>query len=282
MSTREDETDPRVDAVRAVLAGGTVADVAREYEVSSAVLHRWVTAFVDAGTERVTNRPRGDDHRQRDRYLAAFAHEIRTPLTSARGWVSVLRDDELPPAMLAATLARVDDSLTRLAERARDVELLASASLGLVRLDPAPVGVAELAAAYDLPVVDEATAAMTVVVDAELLGRALRDLGGAARLAPAPASVVLEASRLDHWLELRVVRRGHPLETAVLQTLFEPFALNSDGSGITIGLYLARALAVVHGGTVGVDQDDRSTTFWVRVPERGAAAPQRADEVGTP
>lgn len=282
MSTREDETDPRVDAVRAVLAGGTVADVAREYEVSSAVLHRWVTAFVEAGTERVTNRPRGDDHRQRDRYLAAFAHEIRTPLTSARGWVSVLRDDELPPAMLAATLARVDDSLTRLAERARDVELLASASLGLVRLDPAPVGVAELAAAYDLPVVDEATAAMTVVVDAELLGRALRDLGGAARLAPAPASVVLEASRLDHWLELRVVRRGHPLETAVLQTLFEPFALNSDGSGITIGLYLARALAVVHGGTVGVDQDDRSTTFWVRVPERGAAAPQRADEVGTP
>ena len=52
----------------------------------------------------------------------------------------------------------------------------------------------------------------------------------------------------------------------VLQALFEPFDLNDDDTGVTIGLYLARALTVAHGGTVGVDQDEAGAVLWVRVP----------------
>lgn len=255
--------DPRVTAVREVLAGASVSEVARRHEVDVAVLHRWVGAFVEAGTARVTNRPAGDDHRQRDRFLAAFAHETRTPLASARGWVDLLRGDELPPDRVAPTLARLDEALARLGERARDVELLASASLGLLRLHPVRVELSALAAAHGLELTGDD---LVLHVDPDLMGRLLRDLWAAAHLPPAPDSVALVARRTGLWKDLRVVRRGSPLDTGTLQTLFEPFDLNDDGSGITIGLYLARALAVAHGGTVGVDQDDRSTTFWVRVP----------------
>lgn len=269
MSSSGEPDDARVVAVREVLAGASVPEVARRHEVDVAVLHRWVTAFVEAGTARVTNRPTGDEQRQRDRLLAAFAHETRTPLTSARGWVDLLRDDELPPHLVGPTLARLDEALTRLAERARDVELLASASLGLLRLHPARVAVSELAATHGLRLTG---ADLVLHVDPELMGRLLRDLQAAAQLPPAPGAVALEARRTGQWADLRVVRHGSPLDTGTLQTLFEPFDLNDDGSGITIGLYLARALAVAHGGTVGVDQDDRSTTFWVRVP--GTPEPQ--------
>lgn len=261
----DEPPDPRVTAVREVLAGEPVADVARHHEVDVAVLHRWVTAFVDAGTARVTNRPVGDEERQRDRFLAAFAHETRTPLTAARGWLDVLREDDLPPAMLGRTLARLDESLARLAERARDVELLASASLGLLRPHVAQVAVAELAAAAGIGLAG--SEADSVLVDRDLMGRLLRDLGAAAVLPPAPDAVALEVHRSGPWTDLRVVRRGAPMDHGTLRTLFEPFDLNDDGSGITIGLYLARALAVAHGGTVGVDQDEETTTFWVRVPE---------------
>lgn len=31
-------------------------------------------------------------------------------------------------------------------------------------------------------------------------------------------------------------------------------------------MYLARALTVAHGGTLGVKQDESSAAFWVRLP----------------
>jgi signal transduction histidine kinase len=65
-----------------------------------------------------------------------------------------------------------------------------------------------------------------------------------------------------------VVREGEPIEPVVLRALFEPFDLNNDGTGVTIGLYLARALTVAHGGTLGVDQDDHQARFWVKIPGR--------------
>jgi signal transduction histidine kinase len=63
----------------------------------------------------------------------------------------------------------------------------------------------------------------------------------------------------------------------VLQALFDPFDLNDDATGITIGLYLARALTVAHGGTVGVEQDDHGGVLWVRIPAARRDAPAGDD-----
>ena len=94
-----------------MLEGQAPNVVARRWKVDPAVLHRWVHAFVDAGTAQVTNRPDPEAANQRDRFLAAFAHELRTPLTVARGWVSMLDDDELPPSVVARSVAKLDDAL---------------------------------------------------------------------------------------------------------------------------------------------------------------------------
>lgn len=275
--------DVRVVAVREVLAGGGLGEVARRHEVDVSVLHRWVTAFLDAGTAQVTNRPVGEAQRQRDRFLAAFAHETRTPLAAARGWIDLLREDSVPPHLVGPTLDRLDEALTRLEDRARDVELLAAASLGLVHPHPVPLTLRDLlddAGGADLDVaVDED---VELHADPELMSRVVRDLADAARRPPEPAAVSVQARRAGPWVELRVVRRGPPIPTPVLQALFEPFDLDHQDSGITIGLYLARALAVVHGGTLGAEQDEETTTFWVRVPASNATGPVAANPEEVP
>ncbi len=55
---------------------------------------------------------------------------MRTPLSVALGWVSLLLEDEVPPDRAHATLARLHRALDRLTERTVDVELMATASLG--------------------------------------------------------------------------------------------------------------------------------------------------------
>jgi len=267
----EPAVDGRVRAVLEVLAGGGLTGVAGRWAVDPSVLGRWVAAFVRAGSGAVTNQPDPTAAQQRDRFLAAFAHEMRTPLSVAQGWISMLDDEDLGEA--APLVTRVDEALAKLGERVCDVELLAAASLGRLRLHPETVPVRSVVPPLPdgVDVQGDAVDA-TVHVDPAHLGRVLRDLWQAAHLDPAPRSVGLAAVITGPWVELRVLRDGDPIEPRVLQALFDPFDLNDDSTGVTIGLYLARALTVAHGGTLGVDQDDDGAVLWVRVPRHSGAA----------
>ena len=248
-------------------------DVAQRWSVDSSLLERWVTAFVDAGTAQVTNRPGAEAAHQRDRFLAAFAHEMRTPLTVARGWAGMLRGSEVPPAAIPKILERLCGALDRLSERSLDVELLAACSLGRLVVEPRPVSVRELASGLtDLGEIGGEGGEVQIAVDAAHFPRVLRDLWQAGASLPKPRSLRLDVATVDPWVEIRVVRDADPIDTKVLHALFEPFDLNDDGTGVTIGLYLARALSVAHGGTIGVDQDEHAAALWVRVPRRSATS----------
>ena len=105
-------------------------------------------------------------------------------------------------------------------------------------------------------------------VDPDLFARVLRDLWNAAALYPRPDSRQLYVRVVGAWVEFRIMRSGDPIDTDVLQALFEPFDTDHAPTGVTTGLYLARSLTVAHGGTLGVDQDESGAAFWVRIPAR--------------
>ena len=265
----EPPTDPRVAAVLEVLGGGFSTDVARRWLVDPVLLQRWVRAFVDAGTAQVTNHPDADAANQRDRFLAAFAHEMRTPLAVAQGWATMLGSNTIPAAAIPDILQRLCVALDRLSERTLDVELLAACSLGRLVVRPESVRVSDLASGLaGLTEIGGEGGGVEIEVDPEQFPRVLRDLWQAGSSVPTPHSLRLEVRTVDPWVEMRVVRDADPIDVKVLQALFEPFDLNDDGTGVTIGLYLARALTVAHGGTIGVDQDEQSAALWVRVPRR--------------
>lgn len=265
----DDPEDARVAAVLDVLGGEPSPVVAKRWSVDPALLGRWVRAFVDAGTAQVSNQPGEQAARQRDRFLAAFAHEMRTPLSVAKGWAAMLQADVLPAASVPKILDQLSGALERLTERTIDVELLAACSLGRLRTKPSRTTVAQLCAGLVDPAqVGGDGADVELEVDPEHFPRLLRDLWQAGSSTPRPRSLRLETERLDLWVEIRVVRDADPIDTAVLQALFDPFDLNDDGTGVTIGLYLARALAVAHGGSIGVEQDEHHAVLWVRVPQR--------------
>lgn len=266
--------DGRVVLVREVLAGEPVPTVAHRGDVDPAVLHRWVQQFLDAGTRAVTNAPDEQAAAHRDRFLAAFAHELRTPLAVGRGWLDALVEGDLPPQQLDRVTERLQKSYTALETRVHDVELLAAASLGRLKVTRELVPVTALLEAANLPasVTDH-----VALVDAGLFTLVLRDLWGAAHLEPTPVSVSIESHETLAWTEVRVTRRGPALSTARLQGLFEPFDLDDDTSGITFGLYLARALTVAHGGVMGLEQTGDELVLWTRVPRPGTTNRQRLE-----
>jgi signal transduction histidine kinase len=280
-------TDPRVCMVVAVMGGRSVEDVAHEWDIETSLLDRWVRDFLVAGTAVVTNRPEPDEARQRDRFLAAFAHELRTPVAVARGWAMVLADGDVPADEVADSLERLTDALTRLSEYILDVELSASASLGRTRLAVEPVEVATLSRELPGSPGVRSGAGISVHADPRLFSRVLRDLWLTAHREPEPESVAIDVVEVGSWHEVRVVREGSPIDPTVIKALFDPFDANDDATGVTIGLYTARALTVAHGGFLGAEGDDHSTVLLARLPREPTAGPEppgpepRPDEGGT-
>ena len=266
--------DPRVSMVVAVLGGRSADDVAREWEIEASLLHRWVRDFLVAGSAAITNRPDPDEARQRDRFLAAFAHELRTPVAVARGWAMVLAEGDVPEDEVTDSLERLSDALTRLSEHIHDVELSSSASLGLIRVNVEPVDVASLCRELTGSPGVRHGADLTVSADPRLLSRVLRDLWDAAHREPAPTSVAIDVVETGSWHEIRVVREGNPISPMVIKALFDPFDANDDATGVTIGLYVARALTVAHGGFLGAEGDDESTVLLARLPREPAVDPE--------
>lgn len=265
--------DMRVAMVLAVLGGSPVDAVARKWNVEATLLHRWVRDFLVAGSSAITNRPDPDEARQRDRFLAAFAHELRTPVAVATGWAMVLAEGDVPDDEVPDSLVRLSGALTRLSEHIRDIELSTSASLGLVRVGLEQVDIAALCRALDgSPEVREG-ADVEVYADPRLLSRVLRDLWATAHQEPAPDSVAIDVVDDGSWHEIRFVREGSPISPMTLKALFDPFDTNDDATGVTIGLYLARALVVAHGGILGAEGDDHCTVLLARLPRAPAAAP---------
>lgn len=266
----EPQPDVRVEAVRQALRGENVVAVARRWQLDPALLERWVSMFVDAGTAAIGNRPDDQTAHQRDRFLAAFAFEIRSPLTVAMGWADLMGSGDLSPASYVETAARLQLSLNHLSERIVDAELLVAASLGALALTKTRVTAGTICAMPGLPDVGGAGPNIALDVDAAHFRRIIRDLWDAAGQHPAPTTRSISAVVRGPWVEMSITRIGDPIDPDHLKALFEPFDHDLLGSGVTIGLYLARALTVAHGGTMGLDQDDGGAVFWVRVPRRAA------------
>ncbi len=266
--------DLRVSMVLAVLAGRSVEDVSQEWDVDPSLLHRWARDFLAAGSAVITNQPDPDEARQRERFLAAFAHELRTPVAVARGWAMMLAEGDVPEDRVTDSLERLSDALTRLAEHILDVELASSASLGRTPVNIEAVDVAALCQGLEGSPEVRRGADLTVYADPRLLIRVLRDLWATAHREPAPTSVDIDVVETGSWHEIRVVRRGTPISPMVIKALFDPFGANDDATGVTIGLYTARALIVAHRGILGAEGEDDSTVLLARLPREPAVDPE--------
>ncbi len=214
---------------------------------------------------------RGERERERYAFFATVGHELRTPLSSIRGYLETILDDaELPAETRAKFIAVAFDEtlrLGRLVDGMFDISMLdlgagdapiASGSLG-VAVAASLAAVAQAARARDVAIastIAPATLALRVAIAADRLTHVLVNLfdnaikhgrrGGIVRVG------VYDCD--EHRLTVCVDDDGPGIPHAEREAIFgfgQRGATRADGSGI--GLALARALAERAGGTIAVE-----------------------------
>jgi two-component system OmpR family sensor kinase len=216
-----------------------------------------------------------------EQFLHDASHELRTPVTIARGHLEVLRRS-------GSSNGEVDVALDELGRIERIVErllLLAKAD----RPDFLAVTAIELEAFLEDVFMRFAEvaprrwrlgelAAGTLTADAEQLRIALDALLENAVKHTEPGEVVELRSRVvPEGVAIEVADGGAGIPPAALGRIFERFgradsARNRSVGGVGLGLSIVAAIARAHGGTCSVSSGAGGSTFTLELPSFRASA----------
>ena len=205
-------------------------------------------------------------------YISEFAgnvsHEFKTPITTLRGTVELLRDDnDMEPAQRERFLANALADLERLERLVSGLLALARAEEGggsdTVDLDAV---ITDLLQGY--PGVTREGRAGTVRGDPAQLRVVLRNLVDNAHNHGGPeVTVRVTARREPGHAVIEVHDDGPGISQANLPRVFDRFFTTGRASGRAgLGLAMVRAIVRSHGGEVTVTSEPGATRFVVRVP----------------
>jgi signal transduction histidine kinase len=256
-------------ALRATAAGNVVLSpqVAAAFgeEVSRAVLRaKELEAEIADLRENVTQgtSAKGD-------FLANISHELRTPVTVAKGIAYVLRNPNVPAVERDQFLEQLSSSLDKLMGIVDELITIAELERGtfeleLARTDLGPLvrhAVDQVAREYpSVPVISQVPEELKAIADGARIGGVVRELlDNACRYSPAGRTVEVVARELQEGVVVMVTDHGEGLDRAVAAKAFEqPFStgeatLRKEKAGVGVGLHLARQIVIEHGGVMWSD-----------------------------
>jgi PAS domain S-box-containing protein len=228
---------------------------------------------------------------EREQFASIASHELKTPLTTAQGYVDLLTRllgrPEIDRERAGRYLGQLRTGLFRLGVLVADLLDVSRLQQGHLALRPAPFDLATLAREVlerfaDAPertdrhiLTLEAGSPVTGEWDRDRLDQVVTNLvSNALKYSPDGGEVRVRAARsADGGAELAVTDAGVGIPPEVQPTLFRPFvrgaAASSAVGGTGLGLYIVDQIVRLHGGTVSLDSaPGAGTTMTVHLPAR--------------
>lgn len=225
-------------------------------------------------------------------FLAAAAHEVRTPIAALHGYVQLLArrldpaDDEQAAAYAASALAQTRH-LGELSDRLFDLSLVTQRGLHLER-EPVDLialcrriaEIQDVLAGESAAVTVEARRKRLVVqADPGRIEQVLFNLVANALLHGAAQHVVVRVRSTGPWAEVAVQDDGRGIPAVEMPRLFGRHAevgheQRNTRSGLGLGLFLAHEIVAAHEGTISATSHEGvGTTVTLRLPWTAASGP---------
>jgi signal transduction histidine kinase len=225
-------------------------------------------------------------NRAKDEFLAMLSHDLRAPLTSAMGWLNMMRRGVLDAEHQQRAVTVIERSLWSLARMIDDLLDISRIAAGKMTLVRQPLGVGPLIAEIVESLQPEASAkdlelearldpvAGEVLADAQRLRQVVVNLlGNALKYTPSGGRVAVRLDGGPGTATITVRDTGVGIAHDQIAHVFERFRqadrpAAATETGLGLGLAIAREIVVMHGGSVEARSDGpgRGATFIVTLP----------------
>jgi two-component system OmpR family sensor kinase len=230
-------------------------------------------------------------------FVANVSHELKTPLTSIRGFSQALLDDTASSPEDRRRAAQViDDEAGRMYRMVQDLLELARYDAGMVQLSMSSVNLtgllehgldkfAMLAKSADLTLTLDCEAGLVVWGEGDRLMQVFNNLiDNAIRHTPAGGDIRITCRASGRLIQVAVSDTGPGILPSERNRIFERFyqvdkaRAGGAAHGSGLGLAISREIVHMHGGTLALDEEyAQGSRFVVNLPtDRFAEAPRRS------
>ena len=245
---------------------------------------------VEAALNRVRDRERAsrqalrDEARRKDDLVTYLAHDLKTPLASVVGYLSLLEEAPDLPAEQRARFTGIA------LEKAHRLDALIEEFFDITRFDFHDIVLTRgyvdlnlmLAQVADefYPILAEqrkhahveAPQGLTVLVDGDKMARVFNNvMKNAIAYSYEGSTIDVTAERSGDDVVVRFENQGDPIPEPKRKMIFEKFyrldaARSTNRGGAGLGLAIAREIVVAHGGTIACDSTPERTVFTIALP----------------
>ena len=226
--------------------------------------------------------------RIRKEFIANVSHELKTPITSIKGFVETLRTTSIDDREQTEKFLRIIENQT---DRLRFIidDLLIISRLEQspeIGIDKKPNSVTTLvehaveacrreALEKNLDIIMKSSGDAEVAVNERLIEQAIINLlDNAIKYSDKPGRITVAVSHLPEQrkVEIKVADQGRGIPQSSISRIFERFyrvdkARSREQGGTGLGLSIVKHIALVHGGGVQVESElGKGSTFYFYLP----------------
>lgn len=225
-----------------------------------------------------------DEASKKNDLITYLAHDLKTPLTSVVGYLSLLEEaPEMSVERKAKYVHIALDKALRLERLINEFFEITRYNLHEIVLEKESVDLSymllQMADEFYPVLMDHGNMIyvdvgenLKVVADADKLARVFNNiLKNAIAYSDGGSVIELRAMQLDKSVRVAISNHGRTIPKQKLQAIFEKFyrlddARSSNTGGAGLGLAIAKEIVTLHGGTITAESENQVTTFTVELP----------------
>ena len=226
---------------------------------------------------------------RKNELVAYLAHDLKTPLTSVIGYISLLKEASDMPVEQRAKYTGIA------LEKALRLESLFNEFFDITRYNLQEIVLEE--ETFDLgfllmqmadefyPVLEQHGKSISIHADEDLpvtadsakLARVFNNiLKNAVSYSYDNTEIEIYAEKQENTIHVSISNFGKTIPKQKLDMIFEKFyrldeARSTNTGGAGLGLAIAKEIVVAHGGTISVTSEKQITTFTVELPAQNAS-----------
>lgn len=216
--------------------------------------------------------------------IVYLAHDLKTPLTSVIGYLTLLRDEtQISDGLRQKYLAISLDKAERLEDLINEFFEITRFNLSQLTLEPSRINLSRMLeqlvfefqpmlAEKKLQCNLQAAPNLTLVCDANKIQRVFDNLlRNAVNYSFVDSTVQIIVAQTENRIQIDFINRGNTIPAEKLQRIFEQFyrldtARSTKSGGAGLGLAIARQIAELHGGSLTASSADDWIDFTLAIP----------------